>query len=71
MKHPSDYACHHGFFVRLWRTQNDSAGVRALFSVALASARAVAAVTRGARSHELFPNPNVVLASAFHQPQTL
>jgi hypothetical protein len=23
VKHPSDYACHHGFFVRLWRAQND------------------------------------------------
>jgi hypothetical protein len=23
VKHPSDYACHHGFFVRPWRTQND------------------------------------------------
>jgi len=23
VKHPSDYAYHHGFFVRLWRTQND------------------------------------------------
>jgi len=23
VKHPSDYACYHGFFVRLWRTQND------------------------------------------------
>jgi len=23
VKHPSDYACHYGFFVRFWRTQND------------------------------------------------